>query len=79
MSGTDDRKMEMLRRLAKADAKYREIEGTYLELERAFSEMTIRLTEEQQDIAWAFVCTSDELDRRLMEIACDYIDFNRPV
>lgn len=79
MSGTVDRKMEMLRRLAKADAKYREIEGTYLELERAFSEMTIRLTEEQQDIAWAFVCTSDELDRRLMEIACDYIDFNRPV
>ena len=79
MSATVDGKMEMLRRLAKADAKYREIEGTYLELERAFSEMTIRLTEEQQDIAWAFVCTSDELDRRLMEIACDYIDFNRPV
>lgn len=79
MSATVDGKMEMLRRLAKADAKYREIEKDYLALERAFSEMTIRLTEEQQDIAWAFVCTSDELDRRLMEIACDYIDFNRPV
>ena len=72
-------KMKGLRQLAKADERYREIEGGYRLLEHAFSEITTRLTDEQQDIVWAFVCTSDELDHRLLEIACDYIDFDRPV
>lgn len=72
-------KLMMLRHLAGTDSRYREIRQEYISLERRFFEMTTRLTEEQQDIAWAFVCTSDELDRRLLEIACGYIDFNRPV
>lgn len=40
-------KMKVLRQLAKADGRYREIEGKYRLLEHAFSEITTRLTDEQ--------------------------------
>lgn len=70
-------KIKLLHQLARCDEKYRSIETRFLRLEKEFSEMANRLPDEEQDIAWAFVCTSDELDRRLLEIACDYIDFNK--
>ena len=57
------------------DETYRNIKARYVQLEEAFSKTAALLTEEQQNILWAFVLTSDELDLRLLEIACDYIRF----
>ena len=63
--------MGVLRELAKKDPKYREIRVRYDTLEDAFGKLAAKLTDEEQDIAWAFVCTSDELDRRLLELVCE--------
>ena len=70
-------KIKLLRLLANGDETYREIMERYKTQEEAFSQTAALLSDEQQDILWAFVFTSDELDRRLLEIACDYIHFDR--
>ena len=59
--------------IAKLDSSYSSILQRYLVLEKQFSDMTTTLSREQEDLVWEFVCTSDELDRRLLEIACEYI------
>jgi len=70
-----DNKIKLLRQLANADSVYRNMKERYAVLEEAFSQITLQLPEEEQDILWAFVLLSDEMDRRLLEIACDYIRF----
>lgn len=72
-----EKRLRLLRRLARADPAFRDMEQRYFALERDFSEMTNTLPQSQQDIAWAYVCASDDLDRRLLEIACAYICFDR--
>ena len=71
-----EEKIRMLRNLANGDKTYRQIKQRYREQEEAFSRTAALLSNELQDILWAFVITSDELDRRLIEIACDYICFD---
>ena len=70
-------KIRILRNLANCDEAYREIRQSYRQKEEAFSRVAALLSDELQDVLWDFVMTSDELDRRLMEIACDYICFDR--
>ena len=69
-------KIRYLRFLADSDKIYKKIKERYKLQEEAFSQAAALLPHEQQDILWAFVCTSDELDHRLLEIACDYIRFD---
>ena len=69
-------KIKLLRLLANGDETYRSIKERYKIQEEAFARTAALLSNEQQDILWAFVLTSDELDRRLLEIACDYIHFD---
>jgi hypothetical protein len=71
----NEEKIRLLRLIAYGDATYRNIKARYAQLEESFSKTAVLLTEEQQNILWAFVLTSDELDLRLLEIACDYIRF----
>lgn len=66
-------KLCALRRLAREDLLFRRLERRYLDLEEAFAQMANTLPQDQQDTAWAYVCASDDLDRRLLEIACEYI------
>lgn len=68
-----NRKMMQLRILAKCDRKYRDMEQNFMLLEEKFLEMVSRMTEEQQNLVWAFVFASEELDLRLFEIACEGI------
>ena len=69
-------KINLLRLLANGDELYRRIKERYRMQEEAFAQTAALLSNEQQDILWAFVLTSDELDRRLLEIACDYVHFD---
>ena len=73
MEDLTEKKMARLREIAKSDSSYSDILRRYLVLEKQFSDMTTTLPREQEDLIWEFVCTSDELDRRLLEIACNYI------
>ena len=68
-----EKKLAKLREIAKLDSSYSSILQRYLVLEKQFSDMTTTLSREQEDLVWEVVCTSDELDRRLLEIACEYI------
>ncbi len=68
-----EEKLKRLQLIANADAKYRAIKTQYKVLENQFSKTAALLSDEQQDVLWAFVFASDDLDRRLLEIACDYI------
>lgn len=68
-----ERKIEILKQLSKSDEKYRELYSKFLPLEKQFTKIVNRLTNDEQDVIWDFVFTSDELDQRLLEIACDYI------
>lgn len=73
MEDLTEKKLAKLREIAKSDSNYRDILRRYLALEKQFSDMTTTLPREKEDLIWEFVCTSDELDRRLLEIACKYI------
>ena len=73
MEDLTEKKMARLREIAKSDSSYSDILRRYLVLEKQFSDMTTTLSREQEDLIWEFVCTSDELDRRLLEIACKYM------
>ena len=53
-----------------------EIRKRYDELENAFGKLTAKLSDEEQDIAWAFICTSDELDNRLLELICECFEID---
>ena len=69
-------KLLVLWRLSRSDPKCQEIGRRYDALETAFGEMAAKLSREDQDIAWGFVCTSDELDGRLMELMCEWFDLD---
>jgi len=55
-------------RLARTDKRYTELSQTYSELEKTMGTITQTLPEEVQDVLWAFICTSDELNWRMLEI-----------
>ena len=63
-------------KLSRRDQKCREIGERYDTLETAFSEMVAKLSQQEQDIAWGFVCVSDELDCRVMELMCECFDLD---
>lgn len=71
----NDAKIEMLMRLAEGDAEFCKIKKSFIELEKAFMESVNLLPTEQQDLIYDFVFASDEYDRRILEIACDYLRF----
>ena len=65
--------MKKLRLMGKEDKRYRLIERDFHALGVKLSKMAADLTEEQQNLLWDYICTSDALDHRLLEIACMYI------
>lgn len=68
-------KKKLLQYLAKGDEKYRKLEREVVRMEEAFSELMRNMPDEQQDVAWGFVCMSNELDTRLLEFACTCMEF----
>lgn len=71
----NDNKIEKIMNLANGDAEFRRIKSNFIKLEKEFLELVHTLPDEQQDVIYDFVFESDRYDRRILEIACDYILF----
>ena len=67
--------MKALRQMGRKDEVYMRIEAEFSNLENQLEIMAAELTKEQQDLLWAYICTSDALDYRLLEIACGFIQW----
>lgn len=77
MSVSDEvRKLQNIFCLARQDPQYSEMVTKYNELEHRFGELTRDMTDEEQDIAWGFVCLSDAMSLRLVEILCEKFEIN---
>lgn len=73
MGNLMENRKKLLRRLASADRQYQVCYQEFLQAERDFFELLLELTEQQQDRLWRFVNLSNEVDERLLEIACEYL------
>ena len=62
---------------AKMDPKYAQMNGTYGVLEDLFDKCVAKLLKEDQDIIWGFLCLSEEMNWRILELLCERynIDF----
>ena len=66
-------RIKLIQSAALADAQYKKCNEDFLKIERQFLEMLPELTETQQDLIWKFINLSNEVDARLLEIACGYL------
>ena len=71
----NEHKIEKIMNLANGDAEFRNIKANFVKLERDFLEFVHTLPDEKQDLIYDFVFESNRYDRRILEIACDYINF----
>ena len=71
-----NRKMEnrkrQLRQMEANDEQYKTCYSEFLKVEMDFFDLLLELTEQQQDRLWMFVNLSNEVDERLLEIACEH-------
>ena len=58
-------------RRARQDSQYAKMGEKYGRLEEQFSRMVMQLPQESQDMAWEFVCVSNEMNWRMLEIICE--------
>lgn len=56
---------------ARHDPAYASMGEEYAKLEERFSQMVMQLPQEDQDLAWAFVCHGEAMNWRMMEILCE--------
>lgn len=71
-----ERRIALIKRISRGDPEYMNIKNEFIKSEINFHELLPQLTMEQQDQLWEFFNLSGELDRRLLEIACEYVNFN---
>lgn len=65
------KKVRMLFKVARDDPQYAALAKQYKRLEAAFGDLTGNMTDEEQDIAWGFVCVSDQMNWRMLELICE--------
>lgn len=65
--------MKQLREIGKMDPEYSALEVRFRKLHTEMEKMAATLSEKQQNLLWDYVCTSDAMDHRLLEIACQRI------
>ena len=71
MEGEYSKLIATLFQRARQDSKYKKMGEEYGRLEEQFSRMVMQLPQESQDLAWAFICISDEMNWRMLEIICE--------
>lgn len=71
MAGEYSKLISMLYKRARQDSAYAEMGEEYAELEEQFSQMVMQLPQEDQDLAWEFICHGEAMNRRLLEIICE--------
>lgn len=70
MEGDHSKLIAALFQKARQDPKYARMGEEYSRLEERFSQMVMQLPQGSQDLAWEFVCLSDEMNWRMLEILC---------
>ena len=58
-------------RMVRTDPEYARLTREYERLEEQFTGLTERLSEEERDLAWAYVCTSEEMNWRMLAWLCE--------
>ena len=71
-------KMSMLDTLAFQDDFYKQMLEKMRIMERKINELEHILTCDQRNLIWDFWGLSTEMDRRKLELACQYMDFKEP-
>lgn len=64
-------KIHKLFDMAREDPKYAALYREYLSYETAFSNLSRDMPEEDQNILWGFICTSDDMNWRMLEMICE--------
>lgn len=57
--------------MARQDEKYAELTAEYELLQMEFARIARKLSVEEQDILWGFVCTSDSMNWRILELVAE--------
>lgn len=70
------RKLRNAFQLARQDPQYSKMVSEYLVLEQQLGELTRDMTDEEQDVVWGFVCLSDDMNWRMIEILCEEYGIN---
>ena len=70
MDGQYTKLIAMLYQRARQDPVYKNMGEEYTELEERFSQMVMKLSQEDRDLAWEFICHSEMMNRRMLEILC---------
>lgn len=69
------KKMDALQMLSNGDDAYYGMLQKIRELERQCDGAVAQLPQDQQDMVWDFVSLCERMSRRMLEIACEYMDF----
>lgn len=64
-------KILALFRLVRSDPEYARLTREYEALEERFTALAERLSEEDRDIVWAYICTSEEMNWRMLSFLCE--------
>lgn len=70
MEGEYSKLIATLFQRARQDSKYKKMGEEYGRLDEQFSRMVMQLPQGSQNLAWEFVCLSNEMNWRILEIFC---------
>ena len=65
------RRIKEMFAMARQDEKYAELTAEYELLQMEFARIARKLSVEEQDILWGFVCTSDSMNWRILELVAE--------
>lgn len=71
MDGKYAKLISALFAMARQDARYAQMSEEYNALESRFSEVVMQLPPGAQDTAWEFICHSEAMNWRMLEIICE--------
>lgn len=71
MDGQYTELIRTLFRMVRNDSEYAIMQEKHDRLEEQFSKMVMQLPQQSQDLAWEFVCHSEEMNWRMLEIICE--------
>lgn len=69
------KKLDRIDKLAEEDELYQYLMSGFKAYEEALFEMESDLSSEQRDVLWDFIMRSEQISQRLLEIACNHMDF----
>ena len=67
-------KNRLLFKMAGMDPQYAAMSNEYDKLQEAFEKLTYGMREEDKDVAWGFVCTSDDMNWHMVALICEWFD-----